>query len=281
MIRSLKALAGAGALALTLAACGSSSSSSTTAHSSSTTASTPASTTATTSTTASAPNATHAIPGVPGQHPASFSALAHATVHKARKAHLTGLDGLSVEQKLVALSTGVASFWAPIFTSAQATLPPANIVVVDQTPATCGNTQVTSSSAPLYCTDGHIYLTLGFVTNNLEPIGDAAVALEVADMYGYHVLNAAGAFKSSANITAAALQEDDSCLSGLYFQTIEQQLEGSDVTAVNKFFTASAAPAGSGSGASAAQLTSAFNIGVDGPLDTSRCLQTSGVGSGS
>lgn len=277
MIRSLKALAGAGAVALALAACGSSASSSTTAH----TSSTPATSTTTSTATASAPNATHAIPGVTGRRPASFALLAHARLHKSRKAHLTGLDGLSVEQKLVALSTSVASFWAPVFTGAQATLPPADIVVVDQTPVSCGQTQITSSSSPLYCTDGHIYLTLGFMTDNLEPIGDAAVALEVADMYGYHVLNAAGAFKPSANISAAALQEDDSCLSGLYFQSIQQQLEGSDVTAVNKFFAASAAPAGSGSGASAAQLTSAFNVGVDGPLDPSRCLQAGGVGSAS
>jgi predicted metalloprotease len=281
MIRSLKSLAGAGAVALALAACGSSTSSSTPAPASSSTSSAPGTSTATSTAATSAPNATHAIQGVTGRRPASFSVLAHATLHKGRKPHLTGLDGLSVEQKLVALSTSVASFWEPMFTGAQATLPPATIVVVDQTPAACGQTQVTSSSPPLYCIDGHIYLTLGFMTDHLEPIGDAAVALEVADMYGYHVLNAAGAFKPSANISAAALQEDDSCLSGLYFQSIEQQLEGSDVTAVNNFFAASAAPAGSGAGASAAQLTSAFNVGVDGPLDPSRCLQPGGVGSSS
>src|SRR5437879_4353064 len=72
---------------------------------------------------------------------------------------------------------------------------PATANVIDQTPVSCqtpqGRVKVSTDDPPVYCpSDTSLDLTVGFIQGHVEPIGDAAVLLVVADLYGYHLLNA-------------------------------------------------------------------------------------------
>jgi predicted metalloprotease len=208
--------------------------------------------------------------------------LAHATVHRSGvRPRFSGLEGLTLPQKLTTLGTSVASFWSPLFTGSQAKLPPATITIVDQTPATCGSNQIATTDPPEYCADdGSIDLTLSFIQSNVDqPIGDAADALVVSDLYGFHVEKAIGAL-SDSNLTAADLSKMDSCFSGLYFWSIQSHLNATDEAAINKFIAETAPPGSQGSSntATAADLTAAFNKGILANGQLSACLPSSSGG---
>src|SRR5438445_5460575 len=74
-------------------------------------------------------------------HPASLAALKRLPVVQRRtiKAHFTGLQGLSVAQKLQSLAGDVSTLWAFEFRRAQLPFTPPAVNVVDQAPATCGS----------------------------------------------------------------------------------------------------------------------------------------------
>jgi hypothetical protein len=241
----------------------------------------PSSTSATTSsatgpTTTRAANLKETLPGTKG----------HTKVNKARlrlrrggpRAHLNGYGGESLPQKLEAMAADVAGVWS------QSGLPPATVNVIDQTPVVCqspqGAIQVSTTDAPRYClTDATIDLPVATFSSKIEPIGDAAVLLVVADLYGYHVLNAVGALSPSSGLTAAQVVERDSCLGGLYFGLIQnqpnQKLTAADTEAVNKQILAIAAPgtAASANGVTAQDLTDAFNKGAFARANASACLK--------
>ncbi len=231
-----------------IAGCGSSNSST----SSSSTPTTAATTTPRiTTTTAAAPTAT-------------LATLDRITAHRRLRPRFTGLQGLDLSHKIQALAANAGSFWTSEFAASQAQLPPATVNVVDQTPVSCGAGQVTTTDPPEYCSsDGSIDFPLAFMQSNVAPIGDAAVALVVSDLYGYHIENALGAL--GAGYSPADLQKLDSCLSGVYFYSIQGNLTNGDQAAVNTILAEKATPPGGasgGAGVSATDLASAFNKGI-------------------
>jgi hypothetical protein len=183
------------------------------------------------------------------------------------RAHLNGYAGESLPQKLAAMAGDVAGVWS------QSGLPPATVNVIDQTPVVCqspqGAIQVSTTDPPRYCpTDASIDLPVDTISSRIAPIGDAAILLVVADLYGYHILNAVGELSPSSGLTAAQLVERDSCLGGFYFKILSnephQQLTAPDTDAVNQQILAIAAPgtAAAANGVTAQDLTDAFNKGV-------------------
>jgi hypothetical protein len=121
-------------------------------------------------------------------------------------------------------------------------------------------------------------LPVGFFKAQLEPLGDAAMLLAVSDTYGYHVLDFVHALQSGAGLSAAQLAASDSCLSGIYFRSLQnepgQLLTSSDIESVNKAMTALAAPgtAAAANAISAQDLTDAFNKGIFALGDERHCL---------
>lgn len=271
LIRAIGSLLSIAAVAAALGGCGSSSSSSSTTHTS-----TGTSTTATNSGTG--PNTTRGLPGSPAGAKATPLSLAHVRIERpAVRPQFHGLENLTLTQKLTTLSGQVASFWGQAFQNSHLQLPPSNVTVVDQTAVTCGSQQIASSDPPQYCRqDGSIALPLQFIDRSVAPIGDAALALVVSDLYGYHVEDALGLLAPSAALSPADLEKTDSCLSGVYFLVLESQhtLTAGDESAVNTLLTAKAGPSGAsgGTGVTASDLTAAFNKGIESRLRASVCL---------
>ena len=263
------------AAAILIAGCGSSSSSSSTSTSTSSSA-------PTTSTSTPAANRTQNLPAVAGTRKGTLATFAHVKVRRRPQAHWAGLDGMSLAQKMVTISTSVASFWAPLFQGNQVPLPAATVTIVDQAPGTCGSNQIATTDVPQYCiSSGAVFLPLAYFQNNIAPIGDAAVGLDISDLYGYHIENALGAFKDP-NLTQADIRTIDSCFSGLYFGSIQQNLTPADAASVNKFIAATAPPAGQGAPGqvTADELTAAFNKGVLSNGNLSACLPASASSGG-
>ncbi len=254
--------------AAALGGCGSSSSSSSTTSSTTTTArTTPAS-------------GAHKLAGSATGAKAGLSSLDRLPRGRRQvvQAHFTGLSGLALPDKLSTLAGNVASFWAMEFRGSQLQLPPATLNVIDATPVACGATQLTTTDPPLYCVPTQsLDLTVGYIQNNVAPIGDAALALLVSDIYGYHVENVLGAFSQSARLSPVQLAEMDSCFSGTYFYYLQavHALGPGDEAAVNKLLT-QIAPVSSSQGSAASvtsdQLTTAFNVGIESQGNASVCL---------
>jgi predicted metalloprotease len=190
-------------------------------------------------------------------------------------AHINGLSGLSLTQKMGTLLNSVAGMWKDYFSQSGSQLPAASAVLIANSPGSCGSAQITSSSAPEYCTsNATIELPLGTITSNIAPLGDSALLLLMSDLYGYHVENAIGALQKK--YSNAQLEKMDSCFSGVYFYYAESQgyLQPTDETGVNNLLVAEA-PAGSSTSAgsvSAAQLAAAFNQGILSNLNPKVCL---------
>jgi Putative neutral zinc metallopeptidase len=189
------------------------------------------------------------------------------------RAHLLGVANLSPSDKLIALAQNSNSYWLTIFKLSNLQLPAASVNVVDQVPATCGSTQISSTDGPVYCAaDQSIDLPLAYMQKNIQPIGDAAMALVVSDLYGYHVENAVGAFNSGAGITPANLEQIDACFSGTYFENWLApspnhpiHVSAGDQRAVDQLLAGQAAAPGTPAGpgvVTADQLTAAFNKGA-------------------
>ncbi len=292
MPRRLTAAAAAVVAACALAACGSSSSgssSTSTATSSATTATAAATTTATNATGATTAAAglkppakvhgttvTRHVAGVGGKRATVAIVTRYPGLHRqSQKAHINGLSGLSVTQKVSVLLNSVAGLWKAYFQHSGSQLPAASAVLIADQPAACGSDQITSGSAPEYCSSSDtIELPLGTIESNIAPLGDAALLLLMSDLYGYHVENAIGAF--SKGFSNAQLEEMDSCFSGVYFYYAESEgyLQPADEQGVNNLLAAEA-PSSSGSAAgavTASELAQWFNKGILSNLNAKVCL---------
>lgn len=263
-----KLITGTAALLIagTLAACGSSGSSSSATSSAGSRSTT--TTTASVTTRAAAPvhgtTVTHKLAGTVGRK------LTVADVRRfviARRAaehpHVSGMQGLSLLQKLNVSLSNLVPFWQRIFAQAGGQLPAGNAVLIQNQPVSCGSDQWTSSSPPGYCpaTDTLLF-PLGTITSNIAPLGDGAILLMTSDIFGYRVENALGAFQKS--YTGAQLKEMDSCFSGAFFGYEAGALQPSDEQSVNNYLAQEAQAVGTaaGSGGVTAQdLSQAFNQG--------------------
>jgi hypothetical protein len=244
-------------------------------------------TTTTTAPSGAPPNVTIRLPGTSHGVRPNVAALRHLPeVHASGiRAHLAGVDGLSLSQKLQALADNADSYWVRVSTRLSWQLSSATVTIVDQTPVTCGSSQIATTDNPAYCrADQNIALPLAFIQSNIEPIGDAAVALVISDLYGYHIENVLGVSAPSSGLAPADLQEIDSCLSGTYFANWLHpsgsraiQLSSGDEAAVNKLIAAETATPGGPGAVTATQLTAAFNKGAVGRRP-SLCIPKSGGG---
>jgi hypothetical protein len=242
-----------------------------------TTSHTTASTTATTasgSVPAQSANVSRPLNGFRGATPGTPAAARRLRIPPPGvRARFSGLENLTVAEKLDKISTHTAGLWAAVFQNAGLNLPPATVTIVDQVPASCDGQTVTSTDPPRYClSNATILLPLAFMTSQVAPIGDAALALVVADQYGYHVEAALHLLGSGAPLSLVQSEEADSCLSGIYFTELfaENVLQGSDEAAVNKILAAKAGPAAGG--VSAAELTAAFNTGLRAQFKLAACV---------
>lgn len=280
LISMLAAVLAAGALT----ACGSSQhSSSTTATPKTTstpsTTSTPTSTPTTTVAPAHGKTTTARLGGVDGKQAAILITKEFGKVPKNRLgAHLTGLQGLTLPQKISTLASGVNYLWTVEFRNAGAQLTPASLAQVQDAPVSCGNQQYNSTSAPEYCpSTGTIVLPMGTIQSTVAPLGDAALLLLISDLYGYHVENALGAFNHG--YTPAQLEKMDSCFSGVYFlyAESENQLQPTDEESVNKLLALEAPTAGSATqpgAVTAKDLANAFNQGILSGFKFQNCIPT-------
>jgi predicted metalloprotease len=163
----------------------------------------------------------------------------------------------------------------------QFTEPAVNLI--DQAPSPCGSGQVATTDPPIYCVPSRaVDLPLSFLQSNIAPLGDAALALVVSNVYGYHIENLLGGLDPSAGLTGAQQQVIDSCFSGVFFVWLESQhaLGPGDEASVNKLLAAAGGTSGSAgaSGATADQLTTAFNQGLLSRGNTALCLPNHGGG---
>jgi hypothetical protein len=226
------------------------------------------------STPSATANVSRRLPGSGGGTPATAAAAARLRISPPGvHTSFSGLENLTVGEKLDRISTHAAGLWAAVFQNARLNLPPATVTIVDQVPASCDGQTVSSADPPRYCiADATILLPLAFMTSNVAPIGDAALALVVADQYSYHVEAALHLLGSGSQLSLAESEKADSCLSGIYFTELsaENHLQGSDEAAVNKVLADKAGPAAGG--VSAAELTAAFNTGLRAGYKLAACV---------
>ena len=246
-----------------LAGCGSSSSSS---SSTSTSAST------TTTTVIAAANKTVTLAG--NGQTAQGATVTLKTLPKVTPAgglqpKLAGLEGLSFPQKLQTFGDDVANFWGQSFKAVKVNLPPVKMVLVGTSPAMCGSSTISTNDVPTYCgPDGSIYLPVANMSKTLEPIGDAAVLLEVSALFGYHIEDSLGFFTAAqqGKISGKQLRELNMCLSGVYFSSVGKRnlITSGDSAAVAKLIAAKADAPGTPAGnatVTATDLTNAFVTG--------------------
>lgn len=197
-------------------------------------------------------------------------------------AHLAGFP-TSLPDKLQSMAYALNVVWHYVFQQEGAQLTPATDNVIGAQPVSCGSTQVTTDDAPGYCSgDSALELPVGYFATNVEPLGDAATLLLVAETYGLHLEDALQAFNDG--YSDAQLKETSACLAGIFFDEIpvsptsnSPYLQPQDLTAVNSEFAREAAPSGSGS-VTATDLITAFNRGIGAVTRYRECLPASAGG---
>lgn len=225
-------------------------------------------------------NVTLRLHGVAGAK-ANIASVAKLPKGRRETAHarLSGLTGQTLTQKLQTLANLTASFWGQEFQASNLQLPPATVNIIGDTAVTCGSSQIVTIDAPTYCVPTlSLELTLNNIQSSIEPLGDAATALLVADLYGYHVENALNLLTSSS-LSPAQLKTTDSCLSGVFFYYLmaENALGPGDEAAVDKLIAKFGGASSNGStGVSADQLSTAFNHGILSQGNAGVCLPKSG-----
>ena len=279
-----------------LAGCGSSSSSSSSASTSSSSSS---STASSTSSAAAAVKANpKPIPGV--KSPAGAVALSKSSVHKLAKvprgsgasAHLAGLDNAPVTQQIQTLSGDINHFWSSLFAKGGVQWPPMqDVVVASQAVQTqCSGRATVAPTDPWFLCDGSgggtFYWTVPWIQQNIATDqGGVSLAFNMAEMYGFHVLNLAGATAqlSSGQLPKGQWAQQAMCLTGLYVRTIRdrQLFEKGDQQAVQSFLSGLSSVSGIGApDVSAPQLQQAFLAGFKSG-DVSTCgLSFGGGGTG-
>lgn len=279
------------AAALTvLAGCGSSSSSS-----SSTSTSSSASASSSSSTAAMA----HPKPIRGVRSPAGAVVLSKASLHRFHKvtkgagvsAHIAGLDGASVTQQVQTLSGDINQFWSSLFAHAGVQWPAMQDVVVDSQPVQtqCSGRATIGPTDPWFLCDGQnggtFYWTIPWIQQNIATDqGGVNLAFSMAEMWGYHILNLAGATAqlSSGHLSKGQWAQQVMCLTGIYARSINQRqlFERGDQQAVQSFLGALSSVAGIGApDVSPQQLTQAFAAGFNSG-DIGTCGLSTGGGNG-
>ncbi len=256
--------------ALALAGCGSSSSSSSAASSTSTPAQSSTAASTTTPATTSAHIIKLTVPGSPTGSKADLHVLVKLprSPRQVQKGRISFLSGLSLDSQLQYLANQANGFWSSEFQQAGDSLAPGTIdIILPGGSIACGSSVVTTSSGPEWCsgTDS-VYLPYDYIKSNVAPKGNAATALVVFDMYGYHVEKALGAFAASPALSGVQLEELDSCLSGVWFGGLgPNYAQATDEQAVNRQLATDAAISqqfGANAAVSTTQLTTAFDDGA-------------------
>jgi hypothetical protein len=198
--------------------------------------------------------------------------------HEVVASRLAGLTGLSLPAKLQSLASTLGQFWTLEFRGAQVQLTEPTVNIIQDTASSCDATSVTTTDPPVYCAAAQtVELPVQYLQTNVAPDGDAALALVVSDVYGYHIENVLGAL-SDPDLTPTQLAVMDSCFSGTYFYYLEAEnlLQPGDENAVNQVLASiprvSGGPQIPPNAATADQLTAAFNQGILSQGNAAVCL---------
>ena len=187
------------------------------------------------------------------------------------EAHLAGLTG-PLSQQLLIIANDVAAFWTQQANKANVQIPPTTATIVGSTPSTCGTQPVTTNDPAIYCPSTNaLLLSLGWFNKNYVPLGNAAVAEVVGELYGFHVSDVLGLLKlgDSGKLTHTDIYKTDICFSGAWMYTVYQRklFQRGDLQALGKLF---ASYAGAGR-VTARSWVSAFELGFQSG-DPTKCI---------
>lgn len=211
------------------------------------------------------------LPGVAG-HPGTPASLRRFTRRPplSPSAQISGVQNMTLPQEQGAMLQNIAQFWRAWFGNEGQQLPAGGYSLVTGTSA-CASTQISSSSAPVYCpSNGIIYLPQTTIARAIKPLGDSALLYVLAYLYAEHVGAAVGVTPAKYGVTR--IPQIYSCFAGVYFQQAEGEgfLQPTDEAGVNKILAA-IAPAHSK--VTSTQLTEAFNRGILSNFHPAVCLQ--------
>jgi hypothetical protein len=154
---------------------------------------------------------------------------------------ILGLSGTPVSDQLKATANDAAVFWTRVANGSKLKLPPSRVTIVDGTPGTCAGHQYTTDDPAQYCfSTNTALLTLGWFTKHIEPIGNAALAATVGEIYGFHVTNALGLEKlvGTGHVTENDVFKAAVCFSGAWLYTVYERnfFENGDLQALGNLF---------------------------------------------
>lgn len=179
--------------------------------------------------------------------------------------------GSSVSDQLQGFANDVATFWTQQANKLSALIPATTVVIVDTTPVTCGNQTIASTEPPVYChLTNSVLFTLSYITAHYVPIGNAAVAEVVGELYGYHVANVLGFFtlEAAGKLTQTDIYKAGVCFSGAWLYTVYErnQFQPADLQALGNLFATYA-----GNGTTQADWLAAFESGFQ-TGDPTKCI---------
>ena len=201
-----------------------------------------------------------------------------------------GLDNASVPQQIQTLSGDINHFWSSLFAQGGVQWPQMQDVLVDSqaVQTQCSGRATVAPTDPWFLCDGSgggtFCWTVPWIQQNIATDkGGVSLAFNMAEMYGFHVLNLAGATAqlSSGQLPKGQWAQQVMCLTGLYVRTINdrQLFEKGDQQAVQSFLSGLSSVSGIGApDVSAQQLQQAFLAGFKSG-DVSSCGLSFGGGS--
>ena len=184
-----------------------------------------------------------------------------------------GLDNVPLTQQIQTLSGDINHFWSSLFAQGGVQWPQMQDVLVDSQPVQtqCSGRSTVAPTDPWFLCDGSsggtFYWTVPWIQQNIATDqGGVSLAFNMAEMYGFHVLNLAGATAqlSSGQLPKGQWAQQVMCLTGLYVRTINdrQLFEKGDQQAVQSFLSGLSSVSGIGApDVSAQQLQQAFLAG--------------------
>lgn len=184
--------------------------------------------------------------------------------------HLVGLTG-SLSDQLLTIAGDAGAFWQKQASTVGAQIPPTTVTVVDQTPATCGTQTIATGDPDYYCfLNNTVLLTLAYINKYYVPIGNVAVAEDVGELYGLHVLEVLGLYKllDAHKLTHVEIWRAGACMSGAWMYTVYQRklFSPGDLQALGKLFASYA-----GNGTTAQDWVTSFDTGFQ-TGDPSKCI---------
>jgi predicted metalloprotease len=165
-----------------------------------------------------------AVPGSKGTT-ADLAKLPAAPEPSEVKTKIKGVSDKSTAQALDILDQDLFNFWGAMFTQAKLEWPAMKTLTVTKKPAaTDCKTQVGPDDPPALCGDT-FYWGITWFEQNIAPLGDAAVGIEVSIFWSLHVQDLLGFTKalSDGKMSKADYGNQTLCLSGLWAHSVNER----------------------------------------------------------